>query len=256
MRRALLCAAAAVGLVGAAPAAKPTPTPATADGRSLVFEAMRGNTRIGTHSLRFTQRGTDLTVDVAIDFRARVLFVPFSYSLRNTEVWRENRLVSMDSRTRTNDKEQTATARLTPDGLRLTSTDGVVRTVPATTLTTTYWYSGTPQARQLINTQKGELLTGMTGTAPTAVRVPAVAGPLPAREFRLKDDRKFAVNLAYDAKGCLVGVNFKFPVTGDLITYRLVARPRADAAPDLAANPLLSPCLEPSSRTAQTVTGG
>jgi hypothetical protein len=219
------------------------PVQAASDGRSLVFEAMSGNKKLGTHRISFRQDGDKLTVDVSIDLKLRVFMLPFSYSHRNREVWRGASLVTMDSSTKATNGDTSTTVRLLGDKLQITPDKGQSLSVAAGTFTTSYWHPAIIRQQQLINSQKGEIIPiRVTGTS--EVSVPSANGSLRALETRIVGDKGFAVNLAYDRNGCLVGMNFKLPRIGTPVTYRLIERPQALRAPDLAANPVLAPCLQ------------
>ncbi len=223
--------------------------PASAnDGRSLVFDAYRSGTKIGTHTLHFLQSGDRLTVDISIDFKGKAFFIPFSYSHRNREVWQGNKLLSLDSRTVSNGKTNTLVARADGSMLKLL-VDGKAEL--ATQLySTSYWNPETVKQPRLLNSQKGEIID-ITPEGKSAVAAPLANGSsIAATEYRKSGTKKFNVAVQYDANGCLVGMNFKAPRDVARISYKLVARPNATAAPDLLENPLLKPCLEDSRKPA------
>ena len=68
-----------------------------------VFEVRRGDKPIGTHSIRFRQNGSETQVD--IDINLRVGFGPitmFRYEHSNREIWRDGKLISLDTATNDN----------------------------------------------------------------------------------------------------------------------------------------------------------
>jgi hypothetical protein len=213
-----------------------------ADGRSLVFDAYRSGTKIGTHTLRFLQDGEKLTVDIAIDFKGKAFIIPFSYSHRNREIWQGNKLLSLESRTVSNGKSNSLQARADSNMLKLV-VDGKPG-LASQMFSTSYWNGDTINQKRLLNSQKGDVIElKLEGTA--QVRAPKADGTsVIATEYRKSGSNKFNIAVQYDSKGCLVGMNFKAPRDVTRISYKLVARPNAAAAPDLLANPVLRPCLD------------
>jgi hypothetical protein len=230
---ALMCAAACC-----------VPSANAADGRSLVFDAYRSGTKIGTHTLRFAQEGERLLVDISIEFKGKAFIIPFSYSHRNREVWLGQKLISLDSRTVSNGKVSTLQARADGNMLKLV-VDGKPG-LAAQMFSTSYWNGDTLNQKRLLNSQKGDVID-LTLEGASQVRAPKADGTfLTATEYRKTGTNKFNVAVQYDSKGCLVGMNFKAPRDVTRISYKLVARPNAAAAPDLLANPVLKPCLDTS----------
>jgi hypothetical protein len=214
------------------------------DGRTLVFDAYRSGTKIGTHTLRFTQQGEKLVVDIAIDLKGKAFFIPFSYTHRNREVWQNNKLLTLESKTISNGKTNTLVARA-EDGLMKLLIDGKPAISPQL-FSTSYWNADTIKQARLLNSQKGEVID-IKSEGTVAVRSPKASGSdVPATEYRKTGSRNFNINVQYDPKGCLVGMNFKAPKDVARISYKLVTRPDAALAPDLLANAVLKPCLEPA----------
>jgi Family of unknown function (DUF6134) len=191
------------------------------EGRSLVFDAYRGPKKIGTHRIQFTQRGPDLLVDVKIELKGRVLFVPFRYTHYNREVWRGDELVRLDSDTVVNDKSTQVNVRRLGITYQI-SVNGQSKSWPGDAYPTSYWNPDTPNRERWLNTQKGDV-TAATVEQVVPVSIPYGARKLAAKEYRMTG--KIKVNLAYDAAGCLIGMNFRLPMDGQQIVYRLMERP-------------------------------
>lgn len=229
-------------------AALPGLSASASDGRTLLFDAYRSGSKIGTHSLRFRQEGNRLTVDIAIDFKGKAFFIPFSYSHRNQEIWQGSKLLSLDSKTVSNGKTSTLVARAEGTMLKLLI-DGKPVLAPQL-FSTSYWNPETVKQPMLLNSQKGEIIEISTDGS-SEVQAPLATGStVPATEYRKSGTRKFNIAVQYDRNGCLVGMNFKVPRDVSRISYKLVARPNATAAPDLLENPLLKPCLEGTQKPA------
>ncbi len=224
-----------------------------ADGRSLVFDLYRKDKKVGSHTLRFSQADDVLTVDIAIDIKGKVLFIPFTYRHTNKEQWRGSQLLALDSRTYINDKAHILSARFNSGGYDVSHDKDKTR-IEGAIKTTSYWHPATGTQARLLNTQNGKVIP-ITFSAPQPVQAPmATGGTLTAREIRMSDKKKFNANVAYDAQGCLVGINFKPPFDGTQIIYRLVARPNAKDAPDLLRNPLIAKCVSQTGSIATTPT--
>ncbi len=216
-------------------------TASASDGRTLSFDAYRSGSKIGTHVMRFSQAGGLLTIDITITLKGKAFFIPFSYAHKNREVWQGNKLISLDSQTTSNGKTNTLSARADGNFLKL-MIDGVPALVPQM-FSTSYWNAETVRQKKLLNSQMGDVIEIMSeGSVPA--KAPMADGTfLAATEYKKSGTKKFNVAMQYDANGCLVGMNFKAPKDVTRISYRLVARPSASAAPDLLGNPLLKPCL-------------
>lgn len=212
------------------------------DGRSLVFDLMRKGKKVGSHSIRFVQTKDLLTVDISIDIKGKIVFFPFTYTHNNREVWRGSVLQSLDSKTLINDTQHSLSVRAINAGYDI-DYDGKASRIEGEIKSTSYWHPATAAQARLLNSQTGKVIP-ITASAPIQILAPTLSGTgIPAREIRMTDTKKFNANVAYDAQGCLVGLNFKPPFDSTLVVYHLVAKPSAKAAPDLLANPLIAKCL-------------
>lgn len=64
----------------------------------LDFTVRKSGAEIGYHRLRFSEKDGDLIVDIEASLRVRVAFVTvYRYAQRTREVWREGKLVSVES---------------------------------------------------------------------------------------------------------------------------------------------------------------
>jgi hypothetical protein len=207
-----------------------------------VFDLLRKGKKVGSHSIRFVQSKDSLTVDISIDIKGKVLFIPFTYVHSNHEIWRGTVLQSLDSKTLINDKPHVLSVRSKNGGYDVIY-DGKDSRVEGEIKTTSYWHPATANQSRLLNSQTGKIILLMS-SAPVSEQVPTAAGgTIAAKETRMTDGKKFNANVAYDPQNCLIGLNFKPPFDSTPIIYQLVARPSAKAAPDLLANPLIARCL-------------
>ena len=181
---------------------------------SLNFKVLRDGAPIGHHSIAFNQVGDELHVDVAIDLEVNFAFITlFRYEHRAKEVWRDGRLVSLESRTDDDGKRYTVSAKSTPEGLVVEGTEGRYL-APAEILPTTYWRPETVEQDVLLDTQRGGLLTVSATPKGTEV-VKTAKTPLPAQRFALEGDLE--VDLWYDPTGDWMKIAFS--VRGSEINY-------------------------------------
>ena len=126
--------------------------------RDIAFAIVRDSDPIGQHSVRFERNGEDLIVtidiDIAVDFGPITLF---RYEHENREVWRDGRLVALDTWTNDDGSEFSVTARATPDGLQVEGAEGSFL-APADIIPTSYWNPATVDQDRLLDTQYGRLV--------------------------------------------------------------------------------------------------
>lgn len=155
-RRHLLASAAALGAGLVLPVAAPaTPVPPS---NLMAFSVWRKGSRIGEHRIAFRQEDDLLIVD--IDINLQVAFGPitlFRYRHHNTEVWRGDRLIALDSQTYDDGDEFSLSVRESGDGLEVDGFSGRY-SVPAETLSSSYWNPDTIYQSQILDTQRGFIM--------------------------------------------------------------------------------------------------
>ena len=91
----------------------------------LKFAVMRSDSDIGRHSVSFERKGDELHVDVAIDLEVSIAFVTvFTYSHRNHEVWKNGRLVSIETTTDDNGDEYSLSGHAVENGFKVDGAAG------------------------------------------------------------------------------------------------------------------------------------
>ncbi|MFD1379834.1 DUF6134 family protein [Fodinicurvata halophila] len=129
------------------------------ESKALKFQVQRDGSDIGTHTLRFEEKGEELHVHVNIELEVRIAFVPvYTYSHRNHEVWRDGRLVSLSSETDDDGTTYRVEAEATEEGLQVESSEEGSFTAPADILTTSYWNPEAMEREQLLDTQYGRIV--------------------------------------------------------------------------------------------------
>lgn len=126
--------------------------------QDLYFEVWREETPIGRHEIEFARNGEDLHVKVAIDLEVKFAFLTlFSYSHRNREHWRDNRLIAIETETNDDGEVHWVRGKAVPDGFEVESSLGKFL-APASIIPTSYWHPNTVDQEQLLDTQHGRLV--------------------------------------------------------------------------------------------------
>lgn len=181
---------------------------------SLSFKVLRDGSQIGHHRIAFEQIGDELHVDVAVDLEVSLAFITlFRYEHRTKEVWRDGRLISLESQTNDDGEEYRVSARSTAEGLMVEGADGRFL-APAGILPTTYWHPDTVEQDTLLDTQHGRLLSVSSTPKGTDV-IEAASAQLPAERFALEGDLE--ADLWYDPSGDWMKIAFS--VRGSDIDY-------------------------------------
>lgn len=191
---------------------------------SIIFEVLRGDDPMGEHSLRFERRGEELHVFVDIELEVKLaFFTAFRYSHSNHEVWRDGRLLSIETRTDDDGTEFFVSGRATAEGFLVESKSGS-ELLPADLLPTSYWHPDTVERSRFLDTQKGQLVemtARMVGEESLTIGNTEVS----ATRYRMTGDLK--LDLWYAANGEWVKVAFE--ARGEDIDYL-----REDVSPQLA----------------------
>lgn len=224
-------------LIAAAAAAAPAlpslpPLTMEPDGRSYVFESYDGDRKVGRHKISFHAAEGTLVVDVEAQMAGKIMMFGFDYDHRAREIWRDGGLQRLQSRTTINNRTDWVEATRIGNEIDIRSKFGNF-TAPTSIVPTGWWNPGWSDDMTMLNSQKGTL---------EDVVIKAVE-PIQGGGEELLVRGKLDIDVTYDVKKCLAGLDFRLPVTGKHIIYKLVARPQASAAPDLAKEPLIARCL-------------
>ena len=207
MQRAIILAAA----LFAATDVQAEPAP-----RDLAFDVFRKGELIGSHTIDFELKGSDLEVNVDIRLLVKLLFVPvYRYEHHNRELWRDGRLLRTDSRTDDDGESFFVTGVVGPDGFRVESSEGSF-VAPADVISTSWWNFDTVNRRELLNSQLGGLLAVEVTPAGDG-EVQTEKGALPARRYVVSGDAE--LELWYDRDDRLAKIRF-VGSDGSPIEYR------------------------------------
>jgi len=185
----------------------------------IAFQISRKGDPIGSHTLVFTRDGNTTQVDIAIELKITVAFIPvYRYSHRNLERWREGRLTSIDTSTDDDGERFFVKGINDSSGLRVESSAGS-RIFPSDIIPTSYWNPLTVNAPQLLNSQNGVAVKA--SIAPQgADQIQTAQGAIEAKHFSVSGDLKLEV--WYDSDDVLARIRFRAERDGSVIDYRRV----------------------------------
>ena len=164
----------------------------------IAFQVYRDGARLGHHHISFRREDQDLHVDIDIQLEVKLLFVTvFSYEHRNREVWRDGRLVAIETKTDDDGESYWMRGRATKTGFAVEGSSGRFL-APADVMPTSYWNPQTVERSRLLDTQHGRLI--QVEIAPTGLESVALAGqPVEARRYSMTGD--LTLDLWYTAQG-------------------------------------------------------
>ena len=179
----------------------------------LAFSVLRDGSPFGTHEISFRQDGEDLHVEVAIDLEVSLGFITlFRYEHRNHEIWRDGRLVSIETRTDDDGERYSVSGRATGKGFLVTGAEGEIL-MPSDVLPTSYWHPETVQRDRMLDTQRGRLIE--VRVQPIGLERVGGADGQTATRYRVSGD--LTLDLWYDARG--EWRKLSFAARGSDITY-------------------------------------
>jgi hypothetical protein len=183
---------------------------------SIGFRVMRYSSAIGTHTLSFRVSGDTLTVEIAADVLFTLGPIPLvRYTHRNTEVWSNGRLESLEAHTDRNGRDLYMSARRLAAGLQVQGSGTAAYIAPDDALPTTYWNSRMLRV-PMIGTQDGILVhPKVTEKASEPVRL-ASGAQAAARCYSLTGD--LDLDLWYTGDGNWMSMRFTV-ADGSVINY-------------------------------------
>jgi len=167
----------------------------------------RNNKVVGVHTLKFSQEGDTLQVDVATRIKITVLKVPvFKFSYTSSERWREERLVQVDARTNRNG--DVSEVQLIADAMgdvKLTTEQGT-KTVGTLPFSSNHWNANVLNSTRLFNTITGNVSTVAIESLGTE-EVRNKKGSVLAKHYRYTGD--IEADVWYDDAQRWVQLSFK-----------------------------------------------
>lgn len=190
------------------------PSMASAADLDAAFDIIRKGDRIGFHAVNVEETGDGgFRVETRIEMKVKLGPVPvFRYKHISTELWRDGSLVSLESTTDNNGKEERLDVRREGDGLLIDGTrykgEGPADAVPSS-----YWNKAIVSTRTLLDTQNGRLIDV------TVANLGQTSSPTGAKAEQHRLSGSVDLNLWYDGPRW---VGADFVVRGQALTYRLV----------------------------------
>ena len=163
------------------------------------FRVLLDDKDIGHHHFKLTEAGSERIVESQASFDARVfLFLNFRYQHSNTEIWRDECLVEIESETSTNGKQVALRGLKYPDGF-LVKTNEEEKRLPACVKTFAYWDKELLEEGRLMNQQTGRYQE--IDIRPMDTEQVTVQGkPLQAKRYRLTGE-KVELDVWYSMNG-------------------------------------------------------
>jgi hypothetical protein len=158
-RRGLIGGTLALAAARVAPTRAAAPITGVPPSGHLLFHAFRNDSQIGTHSLTFHTAGTNLTVNIDVEFKVGLGPIAlFRYSMHTTEHWQDGRLVAATSQTNNDGKPESMTAKLQGDALAVQGSKSGHYMAPPGAILATHWNRAELKG-PMINPENGELMT-------------------------------------------------------------------------------------------------
>ena len=200
----------ALGLTAIAPLPARAAVPTS--GR-LAFRAFRNDSPLGTHVVTFATSGPTLTVTTAIDYQVKLGPITlFRYSLRSTETWRDNTLLSVRAETNDDGKADFMRADRAGDTLAIDGSKTGRYTAPPGAIAASHWNPREVDA-PMISPQSGELLTF---TVSARRPEPTPTTNIPAQRISLVGENN--LDLWYEPSGTWASLR-AVARDGSIITY-------------------------------------
>ncbi len=137
--------------------ASPQASGVPSDGK-ISFDIFRSGKKLGTHSVAFHQDADTTGVKIKINMTYQLGPVTlFRYAHTNTEVWRNNKPVSLQSETNDDGTPHFVEAAWQASTLKV-KTDTQSFDTTSSVLATSYWNKDMLRAKKLLNSQTGELM--------------------------------------------------------------------------------------------------
>ncbi len=190
--------------------------PVLPPGRRLNFRVLRNGSPIGEHHMSFMDDGDSVTIVTDAKFSVKVgPITALRYSHSATERWSGGQFSSLESRTNTNGKMETATARRTAAGVALTGRKGRAL-APASAHPLTHWNMGA-FGNPLFNPQEGKLVK--VNSAPKGTETIKLANGRSVTASRYAIRGEVEIDDWYDETGAWVALKGKLN-DGSVVEYR------------------------------------
>ncbi len=180
------------------------------------FTAYRNGSRFGTHTIAFERLDQDLIATVEIAFDYKLAFIPlYRYRHRNREVWRDDRLIRIETETDDNGTDYQLSGLADGDVFRVDGSGGTFET-SAAIQPTSYWRESSIDGGEWLDTQRGKIVrSAVTTETGTGAGVDGI--PEDATLYSLQGD---ITCLLWYREGRWSGLRFTAPDDSE-IEYRI-----------------------------------
>lgn len=187
---------------------------AAAASLDAAFDIIRKGDRIGFHAVKVEETGDGgFRVETRIEMQVKFGPIPvFRYDHVSSELWRDGKVVSIESTTNNNGKAESLKAERTGDVLAINGTQ-YKGEAPGDAVPSSYWNKAIVNTSTLLDTQNGRLIEVKVANLG---ETPSPSGA-PAEQHRLSGS--VDLNLWYSGQRW---VGADFIVRGQALTYRLV----------------------------------
>ncbi len=203
-------------LAGTAGAA-PLPLCPVTDGMVASYDIVRGGSVIGRHTVQFARQGQDLTVTIAVNASLSALGIRvYRYEHTGREVWRDGKMVAMQTRTQDDGDKQQVDAVFDP---ARGTWSGTAATTPVSggLMASSFWNSLTVRQTRFLDDESGKIVP--VQVTPAGREALTLNGSqVSASKFDLVGTMSGSV--WYDDNGCWVRALFHSPVDGSLVDVR------------------------------------
>lgn len=125
---------------------------------SWQFKVFYGDQEIGEHYFKVENEGDNRKVSIEADFNVDVLFINvYSYKHKNTEIWKDSCLSSIESSTDDNGDKYSVSGQVSDEVLKIESNLGKEE-VEGCVNTFAYWDKNFLESDYLLNSQTGEVV--------------------------------------------------------------------------------------------------
>lgn len=190
------------------------------ESQEIAFDIYRNGEKFGTHTLQFQEKENGQT-EVKININMRYCLGPvclFRYEHQNTEIWQNDRILSMVSETYDDGDDYAVQAYWDKSMVDVTTIDNQFDASPDI-FTTSYWNSVVLRQSQLLNTQKGNIEDIQIENL-GVYEVSTAFGDVQANAYKI--DASVPITIFYDTK-TRQWVGLEFSVRDSKIVYQLVS---------------------------------
>lgn len=210
-------AAAGVSTVLGRPQANAAPVLASAYPAILKFRVERDGSFIGHVMERYRPAGNELRVDVFIAFQVKLAFITvYRYEHRAREIWRDGRLIRLDTITNDDGTPLQLKGRAGPGNFAVEGPQGALM-APADILPSSYWHPRFTEQSRMLDSQLGRILQFDISKVGSE-RIEALGRPVETDRFAMRGD--IDLDFWYDAER--VWQKMAFTIKGGYMEYTRV----------------------------------